>query len=480
MDQHSIPILAGSVAVPDAHHAVVVGASMAGLLAARVLADHYAHVTVVERDHLPATVASRAGAPQARHTHILLLRGQRILERLFPGLQHDLTAAGAPRLNLTNDWGIFQSGGWAPRGPSEYEVFTCSRDLLEAAVRERLRRDQRIHFLERHDAVGLLADPDRNHVVGIRLRARSDGQRDESEKQVRAALVVDASGRESRAPQWLTDLGFMAPVETTINSFLAYASRWYRRPRATTIDWRAALVSGQVPVEPRSGGVFPVEGDRWIVTLGGIGGVVPPTDEQGFLAFARALPVPSVAEAIEQAEPLTPIYGYRRTDNRLRHYEGLTRQPDGFVLIGDAVCAFNPVYGQGMTVAAMGAELLDRVLREHKLRRPDGDQEGFAAEFQRQLARVNHTPWLMATGADLGWPTTVGGRPSRSDRVVQRYITQVLRLVPRDPHTYRVFLEVTHLLRPPSALFDPRILRRMVRMVANDHTISFRRNSRGV
>jgi 2-polyprenyl-6-methoxyphenol hydroxylase-like FAD-dependent oxidoreductase len=434
--------------------AIVIGGSMSGLLAARVLADHYERVIVIERDHLPVAPTARAGVPQARHAHLLLLRGQRILEALFPDIQAELAAAGAPLLSLTADWAFFQHGAWSPRFTSPYYLRTCSRDLLEACVREWLRQRGNVRFLERQDVVGLLSSADRQQVVGVRVKSRSTGQ----EQALAAALVVDASGRESSAPAWLTALGYAAPQETTINAFLAYASRWYRRPASMSSGWQAVVVNGQAPNEPRGGVLCPVEGDRWIVTLGGIGGTYPPTDEAGFLEFARALPQPAIYEAIKHAEPLTPVYGYRRTENRLRHYEQLARRPDGFVLVGDAVCAFNPVYGQGMAVGAMAAEVLDQALREQRRRHADGDVIGLAHRFQHQLAQVNKTPWLLATGADLSWPTTVGGRPTRVDRLMQRYIDGVMQLMVHDQQTLCAFLEVIHLLRPPAALFHPMLM----------------------
>ena len=304
----------------------------------------------------------------------------------------------------------------------------------------------------------MLASADRRAVVGVRVQARGSGQELGPPRDLPAALVVDASGRESRTLQWLAAIGATPPTETRIDSGLAYASRWYRRPATAPRTWQAVVVNGQAPREPYGGGVYPVEGNRWIVSLGGIGGVAPPADEAGFLAFARMLPRPVVYNAIADAEPLTPIYGYRRTANRLRHYERLATMPDSLVVLGDAVCAFNPVYGQGMTVAAMGAKVLADTLSDHRRAAPDGTRTGMSRQFQRRLARVNATPWLLATGADLGWPTTVGGHASRRDRLVQHYVDRVIRAMADDPHVLEVFLEVVHLLRPPAALFQPAVV----------------------
>lgn len=450
--------------------AVVIGASMTGLLVARVLSEHFDHVLVVERDRLPAGPSPRAGLPQARHVHIFLLRGQRILEQRFAGIQAELTAAGAPWLSLTNDFGIFQNGAWMPRFASNYHVYTCSRDLLEAIVRNRVRQNPKVRFLEQHVVTGLETRDDGRRVVGVRVEARTEApEHRRPAVAILAALVVDASGRDSRVPQWLEALGYPMPPETAINSSLAYASRWYRRPDEHAAGQQVLAVNGRAPVEPCGGVVFPVEGERWGVTLGGIGGVIPPHDDDGFLDFARALPQPAIYELIKHAEPLTPVAGYRRTENRLRHYERV-RMPDGLVLVGDAVCAFNPVYGQGMTVGALGAELLAQMVGEQRRRRPDGDLTGLAARFQQRLAQVNSTPWLLATGADLSWPSTTGGRPRRTDRIAQLYLAQVLRLMAHDTYAYRAFLEVTHLLRSPAALFQPRIILGVLRQARHERS----------
>ncbi|MBV9126363.1 MAG: hypothetical protein JO112_23690, partial [Planctomycetes bacterium] len=277
-----------------------------------------------------------------------------------------------------------------------------------------------------------------------------------------ADLVVDASGRGSRAPQWLKALGYTPPEDTVVNAFLGYASRVYQSPPNPPAEWKTLYLQSKPPVGKRTGLIAPVEGGRWMVTLSGRGGDYPPTDEAGFLDFARSLPSSMLYEAIRQAEPLSPIAGYRATENRLRHFERLARWPEGFVVLGDAACAFNPVYGQGMTTAALGAVTLDQCLRSQPAG-PARVHDGLARRFQRQLAAVNVTPWLLATGEDHRYPTTVGGRPSRLTRLQQHYVDQVIRLSTRDPQTRLTFLKVLHLIQSPRALFGPRVLLGLLR-----------------
>jgi 2-polyprenyl-6-methoxyphenol hydroxylase-like FAD-dependent oxidoreductase len=431
--------------------AVVIGGSMAGLLAARVLADHFERVTIVDRDRFPTEPGPRKGLPQARHVHVLLWRGQLCLEKLFPGLQDELGQAGAPQVDWIGDARWFSFGGWAPRFPSGYISHPCSRDLLEWSIRRRLAACRQVEWLEGCDAVDLLADGDMSHVTGVRLRRRN--QPEPNGEDVQADLVVDASGRESHAPRWLGALGYAAPQETIVNPFLGYATRVYQRPPGSA-DWKSLLVRGTPPANKRGGVINAIEGDRWMVTLAGAGRDYPPIDDAGFLEFARSLPVPTLYDAIKGAQPLTPISGYRKTENRWRHFERLTRWPENLVVLGDAVCAFNPVYGQGMTVAALSALALDDCLRTAQ---PSPSLDGLAKQVQKELSRVIAGPWLLATGDDYRYPETEGGRRSVATRMMHRYMDHVMAVANEDSHVFATFFEVIQLLKPATVFFQPAI-----------------------
>jgi 2-polyprenyl-6-methoxyphenol hydroxylase-like FAD-dependent oxidoreductase len=316
------------------------------------------------------------------------------------------------------------------------------------------------------EAIGLIYDERACRVTGVRLRER--GGTDEvagDGESIGADLIVDASGRDSRTPEWLDSLGFGRARETVIDPFLGYASRLYRRPPELPADWRAMVVSNVPPHQPRGGVLYPIEDGRWLVTLAGIARDYPPTDEAGFLAFARSLATPALHETIADAEALSPIWGYRRTENRLRHYERLPRWPEGFVALGDAVCTFDPVYGQGMTASALAALTLDRCLRERHRRSPGGDLRGLPRRFQRRLAQSNTTPWLLATGEDFRWPATAGGRPDLPTKIAHRYVDQVLALIVENPAVGQAFFEVLHLLKPLVSLLRPHVLARVLTRV---------------
>jgi 2-polyprenyl-6-methoxyphenol hydroxylase-like FAD-dependent oxidoreductase len=438
-------------------HAVVIGGSIAGLLAAKVLLNHFDRVTLIERDHLPDQPSFRPGVPQSQHVHVLLTQGQRLLEQLFPGLLGELNLAGAPTVNWTTDWCLLGLWGWFPRCQAGLIGVACSRVLLEWLIYRRLTAYKNLTIFQACQVKGLLSSPDQSRIIGVKVSQRhaqpQSGQLPDDS--LVADLVVDASGRNSALPAWLTALGYAAPKETIINAFLGYASRWYQRPEGLQVDWQGITIAAQPTQHSRGGTLFPIEGDRWIVTLGGMGQEQPSTDEQGFLEFAGSLRNRLIYDAIKEAQPLSPVYSYRRTENRWRHYEHLSRLPDGIVAVGDSVCAFNPVYGQGMTVAALGALALDQCLKTvdaHKLRSP-----GLTPQFQKQLAQIVANPWAMATAEDCRWATTEGPRPNCFASLLQAYSDQVVMLSTQEPAIFRTFAKVVHMVEPPTALFQPQI-----------------------
>jgi 2-polyprenyl-6-methoxyphenol hydroxylase-like FAD-dependent oxidoreductase len=442
-----------------AEHAIVIGGSMAGLLAARVLAAHFDHVTILERDSFPDEPAFRKGVPQARHLHVLLGRGQQLIEQYFPGMLAELAAAGAPTIMWPTEMLWLMPAGWCERFAPGTPFFSMSRDLLDWHVRRRLATSPRVTFLPEHDVTGMLASPDGTTITGVQHRARGeDAGGPRPTEQLLADLVVDASGRGSHTPRWLEARGYAPPEETRINAFLAYASRCYAPPEGFQADWKGLFFNAKPPGIPRGGALFPVEGGRWLVTLAGIGGEAPPIDDDGFLAFARTLRSPILYEAIRHARPLSPVAGYRRTDNQLRHYERLQRWPERLLVTGDAACAFNPIYGQGMSVAALDALALHRCLRAQERTCPAGDLSGLARRFQRAVAAASATPWLMATGEDLRYPTTEGARPGLATRLLQRYLDRVNMAATHHVGVNQAFGQVLNLLAPPRTLFRPDVM----------------------
>lgn len=434
-------------------HAIVIGASMGGLLAARVLADFYERVTLIDRDRFPETPEHRKGAPQSHHAHALLARGQQIIEQLFPGILADIRADGAHTASNVVPVAVVSPAGRLPLGPVPMYM-SFSRVLLEWHVRQRVLQRPELTLISECDVTGLLATADRARVRGVRLRPRGgDGP-----TELEGDLVVDASGRGSHAPEWLTELGYGTPPEERISSNLGYASRFYARPADFPAEWQGLIINGRAPDNPRAGLILPIEHGRWHVTVGGVAGHHPPNDDQGFLAWARDLPDPSLYEAIRVAEPLSPIRGYRTIENRLRHFERLERWPAGLIVTGDAVAAFNPIYGQGMTVRALDALALEAALREQQsLPRP-----GFEQRFQQRLMTHINPVWTIATAEDLRWPgvSLTGARPPWSQGLTHRYMDLVLRQAVEDPLVTQAYMGVIMMMLPPARLAQPDVLLR--------------------
>ncbi len=443
-----------SVSTTSRRHAIVIGGSMAGLVTARVLTNHFDRVTIVDRDRFPETAEPRNGVPQGRHIHILLIQGYRILEQLFPGLGADLAASGATLMNWGQDFKSFLQTGWLPRFESDLINWACTRPLLEWNIHRRVANLPKIRIIEGAEVTNLLSDEEKRCVIGVQLSFRRGAVTDLPDS-LYGDFVVDASGRSSRTPEWLKTLGYIPPDETVINSFLAYATRWYERPAGHRADWKWLIIGAIPPHLPRNGGIAELEHGRWLVTVAGAARDYPPTDEAGFLDFAHRLAHPLIYETIKDATPLSPIYGYQRTQNRWVHYERLTRWPEHFVVIGDAVCGFNPIYGQGMSVAASGALMLDTCLHEQRRLYPNGDLTTIGLRFQKRLAKSNKIPWLLATSEDFRYPTTEGGTPGFLTRALHKYVNYFLRTLPKNPEAARVFTEVIHLVTPPSALLRP-------------------------
>jgi 2-polyprenyl-6-methoxyphenol hydroxylase-like FAD-dependent oxidoreductase len=432
--------------------AIVVGGGVTGLLAARMLTEHFEEVTLLERDRFTAGPAARKGVPQAHHPHVLLVRGRAILEQAFPGVTEELVRHGAVWFDYAQDGRLRLGGYQLPRFRSGVATLSCSRALLEWCVRRRVAAHPRIRLLQGARATELIADAGQAEVLGVRVRCGDGGE----ERALHADLVVDASGRGSRAPDWLGKIGYGRPQETVITPFLGYATQVYQLPGGRPIGWTVAGLATECPGNPRGAAMMRVEDGRLMVTLVGTAKHYPPTTQPEFLEFARHVLDPVLYDTIGRAEPLSPIRGYRGTENRLRHFERLTRWPERFVVVGDAVCSFNPIYAQGMTVGAVGVLALDRCLR--RCRRPRGDLTGMAERFQKQLARLYRLPWMMATVEDLRWPTTTGGRPGWQTKLTGWYMSRLFALMAESPSTTRTFLQVMHMIAPPLAVFRPGIL----------------------
>ncbi|SCF04166.1 2-polyprenyl-6-methoxyphenol hydroxylase [Micromonospora chaiyaphumensis] len=436
----------------------MIGASIGGLLAARALSETCAEVVLLDRDRLPAGPAARGGVPvgyaarrgvpQGRQLHVLLARGRQVLEELFPGLGAELSRRGAPAVDLHGEVHWYNDGHRMRRAPSTLHAFGMSRPLLEDAVRERVAALAGVRIVTEVEVTGLTATDDHRRVTGVRTRL-GDG----AVGTLAADLVVDTGGRGSRSPLWLTELGYRPAAEERVDVGVTYVTRSYRREPGQ-LDGLLGALANAMPGQPRGGIVAPQEGDRFAVALSGMLGEQPPTDDRGMAAFAAALPAPQIAELLRTATPAGEPARMRFPASVRRRYERLRRFPAGYLVMGDALCSFNPVYGQGMTVAALEAHLLGTLLRR-------GDDR-LARRFFRRAARVIDGPWSISVGTDLRFPG-VTGRRTPAVRFVNAYVNRLHAAATADPALGAAFLRVLNLIDPPARLLAPGVALRVLR-----------------
>ncbi|MFW6197342.1 MAG: NAD(P)/FAD-dependent oxidoreductase [Myxococcota bacterium] len=434
----------------QADHALVIGGSMAGLLAARALADTYEHVTIIERDRLPAVGEGRKAVPQGRHVHLLLPAGLQSIEAFFPGLRQELVDAGAHPF-VPGELRFEIRGHVLTRDGDPEVAVSASRPLIEGLVRRRVLALPNVDITEGTEVTGLTADDGNRRVTGVRVRERGG---DGGERHLQAHKVVAATGRAGHVPAWLEALGYPRPAEETLRIELSYATRCLRRDPASLGGDRWILV-GPRPGWPRGLALSAVEGDRWLLTMAGYGSTHhPPTDEAGFMKFVASVAPPEILAPLEKAEPLGDVVPHGFPTNQRRRYERLARWPEGFLVCGDAIASFNPLYGQGMTVAALEA----RALRDCLRRGSDGIERRFLRAANRH---VEHA-WQMAIGGDLALPEVDGHRPLPV-RVLNAYTDRLLRVACRDPSVASAFRGVVGMLHAPPRLMRPDVALRVLR-----------------
>ncbi len=419
-------------------HAIVIGASIGGLTTAAALASRFERVTVLERHAEPSYGTSIA--PHGRYPHVLLDGGVRAFERMLPGFTDALRAAGAPEAKGPHSL-LWWADGWrAPRHVTDSGTrVLASRGLVESTVRARVTALPNV--IVRHGVtIESLVHQRDGRVAGVRT----------AEGSYEADLVVDCSGRGSRTPQWLADLGYAAPAISEIGVDLTYLTLFLRRTPSDLDGKRALIVQNIAPEVTRMGLAVAIEGDRWMIVIGGYFGDMPPRDRAGYLAFARSLPVPDLANLLEGCEVIDEPLPYKFTSSRRVHFEDI-KLPAGLVVLGDAMCSFNPIYAQGMTVAAVQAEALGLAI-----------DRGQLAGVQRELARIANGAWILAAGADLGYPQVAGER-TRIAGWVRGYMRKVMRACTVDGRVVAALWDVTNLIAPASTMFKPAVIARVLR-----------------
>ncbi|MFD5420181.1 NAD(P)/FAD-dependent oxidoreductase [Streptomyces sp. NPDC127069] len=438
-------------------HAVVIGGSMAGLLAAAVLSE-YATVTIVDADVLPEGPEPRRGLPQARHVHVMWSGGARAIEEILPGITDAWTAAGAIRRRLPTDLVTMTAHGWLPRYGEKQFTVSCSRDLLDSVVRARVTAMPGVGVLQRSRVRGLEGTTAR--ITGVRVDTPQEGG-----LLLPADLVVDAGGRGSRSRLWLEELGAGVVPQAEVDSGLVYATRIFRAPEgAHALGFPIVNVQSdpRVPVPGRTATIVPIENGLWQATLSGTRGGQPTGDPDAFVPFAKDLRDPIVGQLLEGRTPLTDVAVTQSTTNRRLHFEK-TDLPDGFFAVGDSVATFNPLYGQGMTVAAKGLLAVRALLRSGGLSRP-----GFGRAAQRALTPQVAAAWTLATSQDILYPGATGMRPKPGSGLLDAYVNRLMAGATVEEPLTAAFFEVITMTSPPTAWFRPEVLWRVLRASGRD------------
>jgi len=439
--------------ISDDRRAIVLGASIAGLLTARVLCGRFAEVVLLERDELPERSAPRKGAPHAVHPHGLLARGREILETLFPGFSDVLIGQGALAGDPAMEVALVANGQRFARKASGLMGLAVSRPAIEAELRRRVRTLPGVRMVPGVDVLAPVHDASTGRVTAVRYRSRT-GVSDE--QTLGAGLVVDCTGRGSQSPSWLSEWGYEPAPEDRVVIGLCYTTAYFRRA-----DGRpplAAILGVATPELPRPYVLVAQEPDedgraRWVAGFAGYAGDhVEPTLE-AMANRARAVGVDEIASLAERGEALGPVIRYHFPYSQRRRYERLRRFPRGFLLLGDALASLNPAYGQGMTAAACEAIALEAALA-------DGE-EGLARRFFRAAAKVIDVPWQLAVGGDLALPNVPGPRPLPV-RIVNAYIARLQRAATHDARIAVAFIRVIHLIAPPASLFSPSVFLRVM------------------
>jgi 2-polyprenyl-6-methoxyphenol hydroxylase-like FAD-dependent oxidoreductase len=433
---------------PLGEHAIVLGGSIAGLLAARTLADFYTTVTVVERDILSDMATARRGVPQGRHTHGLLMRGAQALEELFPGFLDQLVDDGAALFDGTDLSKMYfgMDGHLAVRAGASgvLRVYTATRPFLECHIRRRLRAIPNVAVLDGHDVSDICGTTE-GRVTGVRVVSRSSNVVAE----LTADLVVDATGRGARTPALLKRLGYAPPPEDEVAVDLMYVSQLLRLPEDVLHE--SGLIVSPVPGRPIGVTLAKCENDTLFFTVFGMAGIDPPVELNAVCAYVEGFTPAFALAAVRAAAPLGPVARHRFPSSRWRRYDKLRRLPEGLLVVGDALCSFNPIYAQGMTVAAVEA----LVLRDCLARGADD----LSRRFFRAAAKPIGQAWQLAVGGDLSLPE-IQGTPPLATRLLNGYIDRILTAAEQDIAVFEQFLSVAWLVDPPAKLLRPSVIRR--------------------
>ena len=432
--------------------AVVLGGSFGGLMAAKVLSQHYLQVTIIEKDTVHRYPEARKGQAHTKHLHGYLPCALNTLFSYFPGLAEEIVNSGGVANDFGNSMNWFTHGGFKKNVFLNIQGISLSRPLLEHLVRERVLALPNVALLDNTTAKGFLYSDDKRKVTGVAIESKQDGQ----VTKLGADIVIDCTGRGSRTPQWLTEMGYAEVPVSQVKIDVTYTTRLYKRDPADARSRTWMACTPEAPKERRNGAAFPIEDDKWIISVGGWHGEQAATDEKGFLDFLKKLPNPNLYDIASTCEPLGDIFQYKYPVSIKRNYEKMSRFPEGLLLLGDAVSSFNPVYGQGLSSVCLQAVELDKLMKENKA------EHQLAKTFFKRTVKIKNKLWKMSTNEDFRFSETTGTRPFGIG-LMNKYVSQMHRATLHDEVVCKTFLKVMGLVDPPTKLMHPKIIWRILR-----------------
>ncbi len=435
------------------NHAIVLGCSLSGLLTAKVLSKHYQKVTIIEKDKVNNIPESRKGQPQTQHVHALVKSGLSILEEYFPDIKKDLVASGAVEMDLGDSSIFYSYGGLRERSNSDIDIVTMSRQLLEFLIRRYTLNISNIVLLDQMVFEKLNLTEDKQKIKGVSIRDTKNNMSFHTD----GDLIIDTTGRGSRTPKLLDLIGFKAPENSTVKINVSYHSRIYKRDINDPRSDKIIVLKAEPPLEKVDAMLLPIEDDRWMLTIAGWHKTNPiPNSEKELLMMFKSWPHLDFYDILSNSTPVSEFITYKFPQSLRRHYEKLDEFPLGYLVLGDAVCSLNPVYGHGMTSAAFQAKELDKLLEKHI------PENKLAKIYFKKISKIIDQCWLISTIEDFRYPETIGKRP-KGIKLINRYMTRVHRVSIHNTLVRNTFLEVASLLKTPKTLFYPRVLWKLIR-----------------
>lgn len=424
--------------------AVVLGGSIAGLFAARVLSEAYDEVQIVDRDVLVGVKTPRKHCPQTRQANGILARGVQVMEELFPGIVDELVEDGAFPGDLSGTCRWYAQGSRLKQKVGGLPTLGVLRPTLEFHIRERVQQLPNVVFVEEHDILSLTTTADKSRITGVRVQAHGE----KTDKVIETDLVVDATGRGSRTPVWLEQLGYEKPVEERKKVDLVYITQHFKlRPGADPFENDAAINQIPFPAQPRGHVFFKTDQDMLEMTTYGMLGDHPPTDQAGVWEWLKSFAARDVYDTLRYADPVDEAVAFRFPTTLRRHYQKLTRFPEGLLVTGDAVTCFNPVYAGGMSVAALCAVTMRSHLHSGAAPVPQ--------DYFHDIAKYAiDAPWEMTTTVDLSFPGVEGDRPFKV-RFGNWFLKKVQVAATRDGNITEQYFRAAGLIDPPTALQRP-------------------------